>query len=115
MKQEAIKLHTRPCPFCGGTDIILSHTWFETDGGYILHQSYAIKCNNDQCKGSSGIFENIEDAYNAWEKRASDKADEWLKRSEELYPLNEALKMLNEEDDIEERIHEYLRGKHDQY
>lgn len=103
MKQEAIKLQSRPCPFCGGTDIILSHTWFETDGGYILHQSYAIKCRNEKCKGSSGIFENIEDAYNAWEHRASDKVEEW---NNNVYPL---------EPDVEERIHEYLRGKHDQY
>ena len=100
MKVENIKIHSRPCPFCGSTDIHLVRTWFSNDDGFIMYDSHLIRCG--ECLASSGSFDSIEDAYNAWEKRASDKVEEW---NSNVVPL---------EPDVEERIQEYLRGKHDQ-
>jgi len=99
MKLESIKINSRPCPFCGSTDIHLVRTWFNNDDGFIIYDSYLIRCG--ECLASTGSFDSIEDAYNAWEKRASDHVVRMMKKA-------------IADSDVEERIHEYLRGKHDQ-
>lgn len=61
-------IELKPCPFCGGTPDILIDEFGEDMRRYLL------KC--EECDGMiEHWFPTVEDAINAWNRRANDATD----------------------------------------
>ena len=72
MKLETIKVNTKPCPFCGGRDIHLYHTWFEELDTREYH-TFTAKCGT--CSASAETRATMEGAVSAWERRTGHDQD----------------------------------------
>ena len=64
-------METKPCPFCGETDLYKFEYPFRRKPGL---RGCFVKCKG--CGATSGNFETVEDAMNAWNTRKDKKSDE---------------------------------------
>ena len=68
------KIKIKPCPFCGGdaqVDFSLHGFVYTDSNGNSMDTGffYTVRCNNDQCGCTIGIYQNPLMAIDAWNNR----------------------------------------------
>ena len=75
----------KKCPFCGGeadSHMTISKNYIDRPDGQPL---WFVECTNEECVASSGCYDTVEEAINAWnQRRPVDDVVETLKGAARL-------------------------------
>ena len=69
----SMKDKLKPCPFCGGTDTLCINRETDKWENKPWTYQYQVICdwNSGGCGSSSGFYDSMEDARDAWNERAN--------------------------------------------
>ena len=73
----------KPCPFCGGKASTTKRERWKDESCTYSRPDYGVNCQECYAKGYQ-YYSTIEEAIEAWNKRAEPPADPWIPCSERL-------------------------------